>query len=132
MIWRSDLPRPPMGTPSAGLSLFETLMALTILALVAGVAAAGMRGPSPALQLRRQAADLTRRVAAARLQAVRDSRTVWIALDGLPCDAEAPPRAGLFAGGTGQAPDLCLTHPDAPTLRLRMDPLTGRLHEVVE
>ncbi len=121
-----------MGSSRAGLSLFETLMALTILALVAGVSAAGMRGPSPALQLRRQAADLTRQVAAARLQAARDSRTVWIALESMPCNPQAPARAGLFADGTGKAPDLCLTHPDAPTLRLRMDPLTGRLHEVAE
>lgn len=105
-------------------------MALTILALVVGVAAAGMRGPSPALELRRHAAGLIRQVAAARLQAVRDSHTVWIDLNGLPCDPAAAPRADLFADGTGQAPDLCLTHPDAPTLRLRMDPLTGRLHEV--
>ena len=115
----------------AGLSMFEVLVALTILALVTTVATAGLRGPSPSLQLQRQTADVVRQSAVTHLRAIRQEQTLFLDVSTLICTPEDPTIASFFADGTAQGPDLCLTASDSTLQRLRLVPLTGRYAKVI-
>lgn len=107
----------------AGVTMFETLVALSILALVLGVAATALRGPSPAMQLEQWAAELAADAARARARAVAEGESVSVALPG--CDGGTV-TARFFSDGTASGPDACVTVADT-SLTLRISPLTGRL-----
>jgi prepilin-type N-terminal cleavage/methylation domain-containing protein len=113
---------------SAGYTLLEALVALAILALVAGLVAGATRGPSPELALRRTAAERTAEAATTRLSAVRAGATRDFTA---PDACGGPGTIRFHPDGTAQGPDLCLTKGDR-SLRLALDTMTGRLAAVEE
>ena len=114
-------PRPLSAT--AGVTLFETLIALSILALVLGVAATALRGPSPSMLLEQQAAAFTEAAATARARAVNGGETVELELPG--CDGR-PVIARFHSDGTATGSEACVSG-NSLSLTLRISPLTGRL-----
>ncbi len=126
MLLRSDPCR--IGAPSAGLSLLEALIALAILALIMGLSASTFRGPSPALRLQKQAAELIGSAATLRQRAIREGDTLQLETKGLACEGTDQPLS-FFPDGTSSGPDLCLTAGDQQ-LRLQLNFLTARLLQV--
>lgn len=117
--------QPKFMGPSAGLTLFEVLISLAILALMAGVVIAGRTGPSPALTLNAKVADVTERAAAIRRDAIlQGTDQVWQD-DDLACEDQAF-EVIYFADGTARGTDICI-FVDPSQSRLTVDPLTGTL-----
>lgn len=125
MILRSD-PR-GAGSQTAGLSLLEALIALAILALIMGLSASAFRGPSPALSLQKQAAELIGTATVLRQRAIRDGDTLSLETKGLTCEGSDQPLY-FFPNGTASGPDLCLSVKDQQ-LRLQLNMLTARLRQ---
>ena len=126
MISRSDPRR--TGAPSSGLSLLEALVALAILALIMGLSASTFRGPSPALRLQKQAAELIGSATTLRQRAIREGKTRQLETKGLTCEVTDQPLL-FFPDGTASGPDLCLMA-DNQQLRLQLNVLTARLLQV--
>lgn len=114
MISRSD----PSG-PRAGVSLFETMVALAILSLLVAVVAGAARGPSPRLQQEAAIAQILRAAQEVRLRAIQEGRAIAMGPDHTCEDATAPT---FFPDGSAQGGPLCLE-----TRVIRVDPLTGTL-----
>lgn len=89
----------------AGLTLFETLVSLAILALVAGVTVAGLRGPSPQLRAKADAAAFQERFAATRLRAMRDGVPLVHETE-LLCAGAGP--LTVFADGSARGGPICI------------------------
>lgn len=116
------------GDNCRGVSLFEILLVLALLAAVTAVAFPALRNPSAALAAARRAATWSDRFAAARDRAVRDTRITTLDLTDAACDATLT-TATFFPDGTVASPDLCVT--SAGILqRLHANPLTGRLYRL--
>ena len=126
MILRSNSHH--IGLSSAGLSLLEALIALAILALIMGLSASTFRGPSPALRLQKQAAELVGAAATLRQRAIREAATLELETEGLTCEDNGQPLS-FFPDGTASGPDLCLNVKDQQ-LRLQLNALTARLKPV--
>lgn len=99
-----------LGSPTpvpgaAGYSLFEVLIALSILAMVIAVSAAGFRPPSDEMKLNRQISDLVSKISDARLKAIRTNQAVGIEI--VNCDDE-PVNLNLFPDGTASGGEICL------------------------
>lgn len=109
----------------AGLTLFEVLISLAILALMAGVVIAGRSGPSPALTLNAEIADLREKAAGIRREAILRGRDQLWQDDDLACDDETF-EVTYFADGTARGSDICIAV-EPTQVRLSVDPLTGIL-----
>lgn len=107
----------------AGFSLFETMVALAVLALVVSVTATSIRGPSPAVLLQQQANALIESATLARSRAVSTGRSVALELPGCGGKAEL---AHFHPDGTADAAQACVTV-EEQILKLHVSPLTGRL-----
>lgn len=116
----------PSDPARAGMTLFEVLVVLAILALMTSLALGLRRGPSPALLLERQASELERE--ATRLRGLAISGGSPQALDAEACETDAEP-VTFHPAGTANGGDICLVAGDH-RLRLAVDPLTGILRRV--
>jgi prepilin-type N-terminal cleavage/methylation domain-containing protein len=112
----------------SGISLLEMLVVLAVLAAIAALALPRLGGPSPRLDLKRQAADWSARIAQARYDAVSGGRLVALDLADSACEGQED-RITVFPDGVVQGPDLCLTAGEE-VLRLHPATLTGHLGEV--
>lgn len=117
-------PRSTLG-PRAGLTLFEVLISLAILALMASVVIAGRGGPSPALTLNAKVAEVKEHAAGIRREAILQGGDQLWQDDALACDEE-PFEVTYFADGTARGTDICLSV-ETTQARLKVDPLTGIL-----
>lgn len=119
----------PAVTKQSGVSLLEMLVVLAILSAIAVIALPKLSGPSPRLELKRQTAAWSARIAEGRLTAVSEGRQVTLFLESSACAAQED-WITVFPDGVVQGPDLCLT---AGPEELRLHPalLTGRLDEVI-
>lgn len=110
------------------MSLFETLVALAILALVLAVAAGGLSPRGSDADLRRISADVVAAAGTIRSRAIATGETQVFRVDELDCARRLVVETRFFFDGSARGPDLCLAAGDR-TLRLTLDPLTG-LYEV--
>jgi prepilin-type N-terminal cleavage/methylation domain-containing protein len=116
---------PAWRDPRAGVTLLEMLVVLAVLALIAAVSAAGLRGPSPRLEARIEAARLGEALALARLRAVRLGIAERVKAVEVSCPDAPAPEIVLHPDGTATGGPLCIG-----PLRHAVDPLDGRLTEV--
>lgn len=128
MTLRSDTAH--IAKPNAGLSLLEALIALAILAMVMGLSASAFRGPSPTLQLQKEAATMISTASQLRQRAIRDGQVLSMKTNGTTCEKPDMPLS-FFPDGTAFGPDLCLTA-GSLQLRLALNALTGRLSQVTQ
>lgn len=119
----------PAFSTRSGISLLEMLVVLAILAAIATVALPRLSGPPSRLELKRQTAAWSARIAEARLAAVSDGRPVALFLESAACVAQED-QITVFPDGVVQGPDLCLTA-GQDVLRLHPSMLTGHLDEVI-
>lgn len=116
-------PSDPPHSGRAGVTLFEALVVLALLAILTGVALGARRGPSPALELARLVAARSAEAARLRRLAVET---------GVPTSLEAPDGCDgattlvFLPDGTARGDDLCISVGDR-SARLTLDRLTGRL-----
>lgn len=103
----------------AGVTLFETMVALAILSLIVAVVATTVRPPSPRLQEAANIAELTRAVQETRLRAIQEGRVVTLDTDAVCPQARAPE---FHPDGTAAFGPLCLDGRQIP-----IKPLTGTL-----
>ncbi|HHI70479.1 MAG TPA: hypothetical protein ENJ91_05705 [Rhodobacteraceae bacterium] len=115
----------------AGISILEALVVLAILAMVLGLSAGALRGPSPALQLQKQAGILIEKAANLRQRAIREGKKLTMENQTTTCDTTIKQPLSFFPDGTASGPDLCLVIADQ-RLRLHLNALTGRLLQVLE
>ncbi|MEL7092177.1 MAG: hypothetical protein AAFN94_10635 [Pseudomonadota bacterium] len=114
MISRSDI-----SGPRAGVSLFETMVALAVLSLILAVVAVSVRPPSPRLQAEAALAALQRQAQESRLRAMTTGNRVTMGTDAVCTNSPAPV---FYPDGTATGGPLCL---GARTITL--SPLTGTL-----
>ena len=116
----------PLG-PTSGVTLFETLIALSILALMAGVVVAGRGNPSPALRLSALQSDLKKEAAGIRSNAIKlGFDQVWLN-DELACPEEEF-EVIFYPDGSARGSDICIEF-ETLQARFSVDPLTGMLRE---
>ncbi len=120
MTWQPDHTR-------AGLTLFEVLVALTLITLVTGVVIAMRPTPSPELRLNAAMSQLFDEASAARLRAVTTGADVVWEADASDCNGNGA-MVVFFADGTATESSLCVTIDDR-NITLIVDPLTGRVRE---
>ena len=107
----------------SGVTLFETLIALTVVALLFGVVTISVRPPSPAMRLEREISSILAETSALRLRAIRQDETVrWRARS--PCEAQQSDTV-FFSDGTARGQDICLDV-DGASDRLTLNSLIGR------
>lgn len=107
----------------AGFTLLETLVALAILAAVAGVTAASLRGSPPSLQLDNAVAALTRDASTIRHRAVLTQSSLPLQIT----DCAGTEATLIFhPDGTASPAEICVQQAGL-TRRLSVSPLTGRL-----
>ncbi len=109
------------------MTLFEVLIALSILALVTAVVVAARPAPSPELQLRTEASRLFEDASAHRHRAVETGTDVLWRPDALDCNGNAV-EGQMFHDGTAEGLDICIEI-EGRRLRLEMDVLAGGLVE---
>ena len=109
----------------AGFTLFEALIALAIISLVAGLVLATNTGPSARLRLEAEISRLAEDASIHRARAVALATDVVWAPTAATCDGP-PIKASFFADGTAEASDICLTL-GGEEARLTLDPVSGRL-----
>jgi prepilin-type N-terminal cleavage/methylation domain-containing protein len=107
----------------SGFSLLEMMVVLAIVATITGVTAAGLRGPSPMVQLERTIIAFQREAAEARHRAVLEQ--IVIPLSGTDCDGNEV-IIKFFPNGTANGPNICLTQAGFTGI-LRLSNLTGYL-----
>ncbi len=107
----------------AGFSLLETLVALAILAVVTGVAAAALRQPPPALRLDNEVSDVQRDAAIARKRAV--STQVQVSMPVIDCEGNDAV-IWFYPDGTASNVEFCVTN-SGLTRALRVSTLSGQL-----
>lgn len=116
--------------PRSGLTLFEALIALSIIAMMAGVVVAGRGTPSAALELNAVISDLTADAFDVRGRAiVEGQRLVWEP-EVSTCGGD-PVVTNFHPDGTADAIRVCIERENVRK-ELRLDPLTGILIEVPE
>lgn len=123
MILRSEL-----DPKLAGVTLFETLVMLAILALVTAIAFGLQRGPSPGLELERRVSDVLKTASQYKQVAILENIVVEMNITGAGCqggDADIT----YYPDGTAYGDDLCLSH-ENKTVRLVLNRLTGQLERV--
>ena len=91
--------------PRAGVTLFETMVALGVLSLILAVVATSVRPPSPQLQTKATIAALVQDVQTARLRAIQEGRDVTLETDNLCAGARAPV---FFPDGSARFGPLCV------------------------
>lgn len=105
--------------PRAGVTLFETMVALAVLSLIVAVVATAARPPSPRLQETAAIAELSRNVQNIRLRAIQEGRAVTLDTDKLCDGAQAPV---FFPDGSARFGPLCVGPREIP-----VHPITGTL-----
>lgn len=114
MILRSDI-----AGPRAGVTLFETMVALAVLSLIVAVVAVSVRPSSPQLRQQAALADLVRDAQDVRLRAMQEGRPVAIADDRVCEGARAPV---FYPDGSARFGPLCVGE-----RVVVVQPLTGTL-----
>ena len=130
-MWRCA--RPNREHLSSGLSLLEALVVLGLIAIVSGLAASGLRGPSASLTREAAIAALQEQVATLRTRALISGTLVPVQLqppEGYelrPCAGDdTAPEILLRPDGKSTGGRFCLHGPDLVTV-LQVDWLTGQL-----
>ena len=122
-------PHPPPH-PQSGVTLFEILVSLAILAMILSVAASRLSRPDR-FSSERVAAEIAEAAAAARLKAIREAPAIARITQQEPCaEIDAEPPVTFFPDGTAAAQPFCL-HIDGAPVFFRVDPVTGRLEKTV-
>ncbi|MGC1495035.1 MAG: type II secretion system protein [Sulfitobacter sp.] len=107
----------------AGFTLLETLVALSILAVVSGIAAAALKGPSPRLQLDNAVNEALEVASATRHRAVITQTAAHMPMtDCNNNDVDL----WFFPDGTASNAQVCVTQ-SGLTRVLRISTLSGRL-----
>ena len=114
MISRSEI-----AGPRAGVTLFETMVALAVLSLIVAVVAVAARPPSPRLQEEAAIAALVREAQDLRLRAIQEGRTVEMGSEDV-CEGARPPV--FYPDGSARFGPLCIG-----TRTLPVRPITGTL-----
>lgn len=114
MISRSDI-----SGPQAGVTLFETMVALAVLSLIVAVVATAVRPPSPRLQQEATISELVRQAQLTRLRAIQEGRAVAMGPEDV-CEGASPPM--FFPDGSARFGPLCVGDRVIP-----LRPLTGTL-----
>lgn len=112
----------------AGITLFETLVVLAILALVTAVFFGVQRGPSPGLELERHVSDVLNTASQNKQAAISENTMVEMKVTGAGCET-GDANITYYPDGTAYGDDLCLSH-ESKTVRLILNRLTGQLERV--
>lgn len=112
----------------AGFSLLEMLVVLGILAMLLTITLPGLKEPSPELTLQKRAVEIQRESTHLQLRAVSEGMTQNFDITDYACEPLKPTQFFL-SNGTAFGGDICLSEKNF-ALRLRLDPLTGRLIRV--
>ena len=119
----------PFSKSSSGFTLFEALIALSVLSFITGAVLMLRPEPSTELKLQAVATDLIESAGAYRHRAINIGRTTVWEPDAADCDGRSV-QITFYPDGTSEAGELCITARDR-SMVLEVNALTGRLSQRV-
>ena len=108
------------------------MIVLAIVSLVLALSLSAFKGPSPAMQVQRLAAEIAKAATETQNRAIRDQRMLTLDIEDQSCD---PSQNFLifYPDGTAVGPDLCFgAEKGSVLLRLALSPLSGRFLAVTQ